>query len=101
MVSAGGVTMANLPHVCRNFRRSSSSDSLIISDILYSPSNHSHLRAMNFKTLCEGIPFSLRSNKRNGAILRWMQLTSSLDQLAVGCIELASELLPSSQSYCA
>src|SRR5215475_4275915 len=56
MVSAGGVTMANLPHVCRNFRRSSSSDSLIISDILYSPSNHSHLRAMSFKTLCEGIP---------------------------------------------
>ena len=32
---------------------------------------------------------SLRSNKESVASLRWMERTSSLDELAVGCIELA------------
>jgi hypothetical protein len=34
--------------------------------------------------------FSLRSKKQSVASLRWMEMTS-LDEVAIGCIELASK----------
>jgi hypothetical protein len=53
--------MANLPHVSKNFQ-SSSSDSLIISDILCSASlgtpvaHRPQLRAVSFKIIYAGFP---------------------------------------------
>jgi len=44
--------------------------------------------------------FSLRSKKQSVASLRWMEMTS-LDEVAIGCIELASKRICQARAHIA